>query len=267
MKRDLYVKKGGAAVSTGTSTGDATLVTADAQAVAQLQQTVAALQTSVSALQAANTQLTTDLTAEKAKGKGPNTEGWITESGEWTAPVTGDYDLLLIGGGNGGYVYSATSAASQDVRGGNSGNRVEAIVHLTQGDTVSVSIGAGGAGSSTSFGATYGGHTSFGDLTTESGGSNFQAPIPVNTANVASSRSPGAGDGGGGAIFKGSDLSANDGRFWGGGGGASWKPDVGGLYGAGKQGAVRYRYYDPNKTTTPDTDQEETSPQNPSDGA
>lgn len=262
MKRDLYVKKGNTAIPTGVSTGDAILQTADAQTVAQLQQSVAALQT-------ANTQLTADLAAEKAKGKGPNTEVWITESGIWTAPVTGAYAIWMIDGGRGGYVVPASYYAA----GGITGRSDSFLVYLEAGTEVPIVIGAGSPGvvkaSDSDAPPIGGGRTKFGDhecrFSNDIGAGHAQGASGGN-ANV-----PGAGFGGGYVTVDGLDGSKGSGRFYGAGGAAyytSLSSDATPVRaGSGAQGALCIRYYDPNKTTTPDTDQEQTSPQNPSESA
>lgn len=268
MKRDLYVKKGNTAIPTGVSTGDAILQTADAQTVAQLQQAVATLQTSVSALQA-------DLAVEKAKGKGPNTEVWITESGTYTVPVTGEYEATLISGGNGAFLDSSRAW------GGDSGNTRTYFIHLTAGAEIPVTIGAGGIGAYNPSGtlqesdmtASSGGITHFGDfssapLLTEPG--SFTRFRGNRVDKVHGSEIYAIG-GGSGVLQLPSETEAegkNLFRFFGAGGSAGYGyGSENAMAASGRAGGIRLRYYDPNKSTTPDTDQEETSPQNPSDGA
>lgn len=93
------------------------------------------------------------------------------ESGSFTAPVTGSYQVEMHGGGGGGAgmnYYGQPYCAS----GGGSGELV--TVQLTAGDTVSITIGAGGTGAEASPGywavAGDGGATAFGTYSVNGGG-------------------------------------------------------------------------------------------------
>ncbi|MBD5585213.1 MAG: hypothetical protein HDQ88_09025 [Clostridia bacterium] len=169
-----------------------------------------------------------------------NQEVWITESGEWTAPVTGWYEVLLIGGGSGGAARMNSTAST--CTGGGSGGYLTRLVRLESGQKVSVTVGAGGAGIKDNP-TNYGSPTQFGVLSSADDSASFSA----STTSVALSLSINNGVGGGG--FGGGKIwpSGLNGAFWGAGGAAYYYTD--GNYGAGdgKQGAIRLRYYDPTK--------------------
>ena len=155
-----------------------------------------------------------------------NSELWITESGTFTAPVTGLCELFLIGGGCGASFSKDTTATN--VAGGRSGNYLSKLIYLIKGTQVPVTIGSGGI----SNGATEGGITAFGDISTASGaylaGCNNIAPANYNA------KAYGGGFGGG--------SPGGSGLFYGAGGGANASSA-----GNGKQGAIRFRYHDPSK--------------------
>lgn len=74
-----------------------------------------------------------------------NDEVWITESGEWTAPVTGWYEALLIGGGAGFYIdWDSTGGNWYMASGGYSGSYISKLVFLEKNQNISVVIGAAG---------------------------------------------------------------------------------------------------------------------------
>lgn len=176
-----------------------------------------------------------------------NSEEWITESGTWTAPVTGWYGLFLIGGGNAGFYNHDFNIT----HGGNSGGIEERIVHYSKGDVVSVVIGAGGVGTTTGT-MVNGGNTSFGDTATNQDkcfrGSISYNPSPYDWEIFA----VGAGIGGGYARIS---HAENVKRFYGSGGGAAVRLGTKqGTTSPGSPGAVRLRYYDPAKNNGPASD-------------
>ena len=93
----------------------------------------------------------------KSSGGVYNTEEWITESGEWVAPVTGWYEIWMIGGGTGGLCISNVGF----IAGGLSGRILSAVKYLQANQNVSVIIGAAGRGVVRQKDYDYGGHTSF----------------------------------------------------------------------------------------------------------
>lgn len=153
-----------------------------------------------------------------------NDEILITESGDFVVPYTGDFEVTLIGGGAGGYVFS-TGCIS-----GNSGAIEKKILRLDAGDTVSVVIGSGGIMvndttqpyTQQTYESRRGADTLFGDIVAVGGGktpsskaniftgsqqhlSNIQTVFNLNT-NCALSR---AGYGGGGnAVYSNSTSYA-----------------------------------------------------------
>lgn len=180
-----------------------------------------------------------------------NTEVWITESGTWTAPVTGWYEVMLIGGGQGGYYEIESDYAH--CQGGVAGNVIEKLVHFAQGQVVPVVCGSGGLGQQTpTTTARDGGHTQFGDISTADGYSSASGYRDLTTDHANYTiYSNGAGMGWGDVL-----PTTKDGRFWGAGGAAivnaenATSPAVPDGAGDGAQGAIRLRYYDPNKTST-----------------
>lgn len=125
----------------------------------------------------------------------------ITSSGTWTVPanIVGNVSVRIFGGGGGGY----TAAGG----GGGGGYMAYGEYAMTEGDTYTVTIGAGGAPASD------GGTTSFGTLLTANGGLGS-----TGAAGGAGGTGGGGGDGVGGA-----------GDYGGGGGGTT--AGAGGTYG------------------------------------
>lgn len=180
-----------------------------------------------------------------------NTETWITESGTFTAPVTGWYAVWMIGGGTGGYVVASTRYAS----GGLSGTSDSFLEYIEAGTEVPVTIGAGSSGVISTpipeAAPASGGQTKFGDhecrFDSYIGGTHTYAAVGGNAYSF------GAGPGGGAVNVAGLDGSSGSGRFYGAGGVAYYteiQADVASsCVGSGAQGAVRLRYYDPNKSS------------------
>lgn len=172
-----------------------------------------------------------------------NSEEWITESGEWTAPVTGWYNGLLIGGGDGGNGNLINNNNSRFAKGGDSGNYKSFLIYLTEGKSVPVIIGSGGIGvSGNDLPSRRGGITSFYNISTAVFNDNewhgFMG-IQLYTINVAGIV---ATPGGFGARY----LNIG---FYGAGGMAVVENSVSVANGA--PGAIRLRYYDPAKANGP----------------
>lgn len=188
-----------------------------------------------------------------------NTEEWITESGTWTAPVTGWYDVWMISGGNGGVVEDSSTIIK--LQSGSSGVERRFLSYFEAGVSVPVVIGSGGAGLVTNVGASLdeavGGDTIFGTLRVthayDINEDNFEESSRdyLFKSNFMTNRKEmhlsGSGLGGGYSAV-GIDGLSGSGRWYGGGGAAitasSHPNDIGGN---GAQGAICLRYYDPNK--------------------
>lgn len=102
-----------------------------------------------------------------------NTKEYITETGSYIAPVTGEYKITIIDGGSGAYVFSYGTSFS--LHSGDTGRVKETFVKLNKGQEIPVVIGAAGIGvfSKTdgynleTFNSTKGGKTTFGDIGTD----------------------------------------------------------------------------------------------------
>jgi hypothetical protein len=79
----------------------------------------------------------------------------LTTSGTWTAPYAGKYKFTIVGGGGGGGYY-----------GGGSGGYAVSFQTLTKNNTITATIGAGGAGGSSGID---GGNTTLGSITATGG--------------------------------------------------------------------------------------------------
>lgn len=204
------------------------------------------------------------------QGLGFNTREIITESGEWTAPVTGTYKITLIGGGSGGKI------ALPSVAGGNSGTIYSAFVTLAKDSTVDVSIGAGGLADNGSGIDVNGGVTTFGELASTDALSfvedaglavpdlaantlTYKGVISYKDGTSASAYGISGGFGGGftvnPAAVESQKVIAN-GVFFGGGGSAT-SVGASSWAGKGQQGCVIIEYFDPEKAPLPtinDTD-------------
>lgn len=177
-----------------------------------------------------------------------NSEEWITESGTWIAPVTGWYDVWMIGGGQGALI----TASAYFIMGGISGNYVHSLLFFEAGSSVPVVIGAAGIGrvSDSDIPQRNGGITSFGELSTEQGADGLQTRSVPTPYYTTAGQAYGAGGGFGGGYYAATDVV--HGTFWGAGGGG-YINDSGSvrLAGNGYQGAIRLRYYDPAKANGP----------------
>lgn len=192
-----------------------------------------------------------DLTNPSAGVAPYNTEAWITSSGTWTAPVTGWYDVWLIGGGMG-----SAAAAASTLYPGSSGYYYSFIVHLTKGQKIPVTIGAGGIGNkhTNTTVQTDGSPTIFGGYSSISGYRFERDAWYFDVANINVNAGV-AGKGYGGGTWTGSATgaayqSACNGRFYGAGAGCMrYKAQSLAQWGNGAQGAVRLRYFDPTKSS------------------
>lgn len=185
-----------------------------------------------------------------------NTKEIITESGEWTAPVTGWYKVTCISGGQGGKIINTTTIFAQ---GGDSGKIVSDYLFLEKNDSVSVTIGAGGIGKIFQNGDTSlndferdcnGGETSFGSITTNISGLNpiFRGISLGSGSTGYAIYSIGCGGGLGGGRY-GSGADPNSGAIpaaWYGAGGGS-KIAGASLVSPGYQGCIIVEYYDAAK--------------------
>lgn len=183
--------------------------------------------------------------------QGYNSEQFITESGNWIAPIEAWYDVFLIGGGNGG----VCNLYDKSCEGGISGRITRALIFLEKGQTVPVVIGAGGKGAgympstaAADLAYTGGGTTSFGSLST-SGKPCFRG-VSVSQIMPGTNKfyaSFGSGGGLGGSAGEGNPT------WYGGGGGSHWHETAypNPVYSDGKQGLVHVRWFDPAKVNGP----------------
>lgn len=180
---------------------------------------------------------------------------FLTASGTYTKTAGTNRALVFaVGGGGGGGSVSSGGLAP----GGGGGGTAIAFVDLSATETVSVLIGAGGAGGTGGGAGTSGGSTSFGDLAVASGGqggrySSEALPGLGGEASVGLLKISGQGGGapsnqcggtGGSSFLGGGGAGSNyhrsrphgvaGGRYGGGGGGA----DHSGAGGAGAVGCV-----------------------------
>lgn len=170
-----------------------------------------------------------------------NSEEWITESGTFTAPVTGDFDILLIGGGEGGFAI-LNSDGSRYAHSGASGDYKSILIHLTKGQSIPVTIGSGGIGITSNSLSRNGSITIFGDISTimpeSSGFRGFMGSRQYSQTVIGIVTTPG----GFGARY----LNIG---FYGSGGMAVVENAA--LVCNGAQGAIRLRYHDPAKANGP----------------
>ena len=188
----------------------------------------------------------------------PNSEKWITESGEWEAPVDGWYSLLLFSGGNSAVIETSTRLA----RGGASGPMAITQMYLSKGQQVPVIIGAGGVSAGADTATAVGGVTSFGDFsaTRDTGfwELNGQWSPRGSVSGITTYYGAGGGFGGGyPSQPQSSDTQAQrnancSGAGHHGGGGAAIIMSNG-LYGlgTGAPGSILARWHDPAKAAGP----------------
>ena len=144
-------------------------------------------------------------------------EGWstktvvksaiYTESGSWTVPANvTSVDVFLFGGGGGAGYTSHTGDNDNNGTGygggGGSGHMAKSTLAVTPGQSIAITIGAGGArGSSGGTGGT-GGTTSFGTLLSAQGGSGGGSGTSTSSsAQGGDGGNGGAGGGGGSAEY------------------------------------------------------------------
>ena len=185
-------------------------------------------------------------------GKSPVTIEEFPASGTWTKPATGTIASVECfgGGGGGGREYNGSNPGAL---GGGGGGYLRIISPLSElPDTVSITIGAGGAGRSTYGNGSAGGDTSFGSFVAGGGkgGNGNYIAMPAYAAGGGgstaggnsganggtgggASKSPAAASGVGALGGNGGALNAA-GDYPGGGGGASTT-----VSGAGADGFVR----------------------------
>ena len=153
-------------------------------------------------LPASTTTCTNPVTTQALDGSGDIVVTFTTvESCTWTPPVGVDrVNVLVVGGGGGG---------GFDGGGGGGGGGVldRPSTSVAPGVAVSVSVGAGGTGASTTYLT-----TGFRNVTGQSGGS--------GGSSVFGSVSATGGSGGGGIRVNGSSSTSGDARGGGGGGGS-----------------------------------------------
>lgn len=157
----------------------------------------------------------------------------FTSTGTFTVPSNcSAVQLLLVAGGGGGGASKNTSANQLWSSGGGGGGEViEGFYPVTPGASYTVTIGAGGAGSSNiaSAGGT-GGATSFGSLATANGGGGG-AGVPQDFLGFAGpTRNGGYGGGGNGIAGGGGGGAGGHASMFGSETGVSWgmwaSPDV-----------------------------------------
>ena len=182
-----------------------------------------------------------------------NTEKWITTSGTWTAPVTGWYDVLAFDGGGNGAVPYGPNGTGIRLESVGFGAKHSGIVHLNQGEEVEVIVGAGAPSGGMPQQGRNGGVTSFGNKPLHFiwGGACDVRTYPVNIAYNGYHVS-GSGPGGGypsqsGATQDEKNKACSASGHWGGSGAVFYASTSNYGVGAGAQGSVRLRYWDPAK--------------------
>lgn len=187
------------------------------------------------------------LKAQVEEGTLYNTEEIITESGEWEAPVTGWYEVTVIGGGSGAFLDSRLTRGEA----GKFGNRKTVLAYYQKGQQIAVTIGAGGLklfSELANMQLTYGGPTSFGEIaSTDADSWVYSVGAQHNISGNALQRECGRGPNGG--IGSENGTISNNGRFPGGGGGYGVNGTTGAYnMGDGAPGAAIIRYYDKVKS-------------------
>ena len=218
------------------------------------------------------------------QGFGWNAEEIITESGTWTAPVTGWYDVTLIGGGYGAYGFRSNEGLLYQVQGGNGGEIKNILKYYTKGEAIPVTIGSGGQAlvdysTNYDYSIPQGGITRFGNEYANF--LNATVPQTITDDGVVGVRAVSPGAFGLYAITPNNAYKAftdwsdyhyeNCDAISYGGGGLAWvsysfrpvsadsNPSNWG-FGNGKQGCVILRYFDPSKVQLPTIDGEVLTP-------
>ena len=132
----------------------------------------------------------------------------FTESGSWTVPANvTSVNVFLFGGGGGAgytsYTVDGDNSGTGYGGGGGSGHMAKSTLAVTPGQSIAITIGAGGArGSSGGTGGT-GGTTSFGTLLSAQGGSGGGSGTSTSSsAKGGDGGNGGAGGGGGSAKYR-----------------------------------------------------------------
>ena len=152
----------------------------------------------------------------------------FTTGGDYVTDTTQSVDYLVIGGGGAGGIatYATTQWGTGDAGGGGGagGYRYETGYSLAAG-TYTIGIGAGGVGGTRSVVATQGGDTSFGSITTMTGGG-----LGMGPGSNAAQADGGSGGGGsaGSYVTAGDTDDASYGYAGGHGNGASYQSGGGG---------------------------------------
>lgn len=190
-------------------------------------------------------------------------EGWstktvvksaiFTESGSWTVPANVTSATVLVMGGGGGaggdVAYESSGGFSHDADGGGGGaGRIKKqVLNVTPGQSITVTIGAGGtAGDSIDSTGTLvggdggnGGTTSFGTLLSATGGEGGKGATASTYYNAAAGNGGAGSAGGGGGFGYNKGGNGGNGDYCGGGGAGSGFSDSactagnGGTYGGG----------------------------------
>ena len=167
-----------------------------------------------------------------------NAEQLITQSGSWVAPLTGWFDITLIGGGEGGVV-------TWSAGGGRGCAPKRVFKYYARGQEVPVTIAAGGTGSTNNWNAAVsGGATAFDDVSVKFNEASAQL-LPSDCADRSAQVYSSYGGGTGGGRSWEAEI---DGGYYGAGGGAFYQVSTNvKLAGNGHQGCVIVRWHDPAK--------------------
>lgn len=181
----------------------------------------------------------------------PNDEIWITESGDFTVPYDGLYEITIWNGGSGCYQYSDHRFDS----GGAGYAPLTTVRYYKKGAIIPVTIGAGGKGSKFDSNISpHGGISSFDGITVPHSkyymlGSSM---LLREGLNVVYARAYGGGVGGG----LGDPTTGVHAQGYGAGGGGFYD-GTNDYVGDGGNGAVRLCFFNPEKASLPainDTD-------------
>ena len=178
-----------------------------------------------------NTQLLQAITAlaNARVAAQPHGAQVFTASGSFTVPAAVyalEYEVVGGGGGGGSATYGGAGAAG----GGGAGGRSKGVVAVTPGQTIAVTIGAGGAGSIGTAPGGGGGTSSFGSIASCTGGGGGSSVTSTIAANGGAPGGIGSGGTANGTGAPGTNGQYNPGSFfsgiggsspWGGGGGES----------------------------------------------
>lgn len=147
------------------------------------------------------------LTGISAGLSGPNKE-IFTSSGTFTVPAgVTSVKVTVVGGGASGGVQRSGRRRQVPAGGGGGGTAIKWITGLTAGDTVAVTVGAGGAGTTTAPYYTNGGTSSFGAYCSATGGQGRE-----NTSTLDSHGMGLWSMGGEGGTATGGDLNIKGGQ-------------------------------------------------------